>query len=293
MKSKKIREIVAMIQKDIEKSAQESKHTSADEYAKRIALATHELAKLGYTAEEITQYGCNKKDIRGGLETMVDRFLSRAKTYDGKWVKGYLTPWPGAGQDHFMITEQNQTGTREIAIQPQTICQCTGYGEIYEKDIFEFDDEIYVIEWSDDSLEWTAIGIFGSDVISLSEFSQDEINIIGNEIDTPELLEDIAMTENEAIAVLKTIEAHGSLPVKAKKVAIKAIKEVQQYREIGTPEECREAIEKQHAEKPLHQGYVYACPSCNSQVTMGSNFIRPGTKYCEDCGQKIDWSDKE
>ena len=106
-----------------------------------------------------------------------------------------------------------------------------------------------MIEWSDDSLEWTAIGIFGSDVISLSEFSQDEINIIGNEIDTPELLEDIAMTENEAIAVLKTIEAHGSLPVKAKKVAIKAIKEVQQYREIGTPEECRKAAEKQTAKK--------------------------------------------
>lgn len=119
---------------------------------------------------------------------MVDRFLSRAKTYDGEWIKGYLMPWQGTGQDHFMIAEQNQTGTRQIAVQPKTICQCVGYSGIFEKDIFEFDDEIYVIEWSDDSLEWMAIGIFDSDAIPLGEFSQDEINIIGNEIDTPELL---------------------------------------------------------------------------------------------------------
>lgn len=77
MKSKKTREIVAMIQKDIEKSIQdiqEGKHISAHEYEKRIAietvtkfaksangkidseklaLASQKLAKFGYTAEEV------------------------------------------------------------------------------------------------------------------------------------------------------------------------------------------------------------------------------------------------
>jgi len=77
MKSKKIREIVAMIQKDIEKSIQdiqEGKHISADEYEKgiaietvtkfaksangkidseKLALASQKLAKFGYTAEEV------------------------------------------------------------------------------------------------------------------------------------------------------------------------------------------------------------------------------------------------
>lgn len=227
---------------------------------------------------------------------MVDRFLSRAKTYDGEWVKGYLMPWQGAGQDHFMIAEQSQTGTRQIAVQPKTICQCVGYSGIFEKDIFEFDDEIYAIEWSDDSLEWMAIGIFGSDVIPLSEFSQDEINIIGNKIDTPELLEDIAMTENEAIAVLKTIETHGSLPVKAKKVAIEAIKEVQQYRTIGTPKKCREAAEKQTAKKiEIFNGQA-SCPNCK-RLFGGMDVIKKLTTwdmpYCKDCGQKLDWRDKE
>ena len=48
------------------------------------------------------------------------------------------------------------------------------------------------------------------------------------------------MTEQEAISVLKMIETHGSLPTNAKYESIKALEEVQQYRAIGTPEECRE-----------------------------------------------------
>lgn len=106
------------------------------------------------------------------------------------------------------------------------------------------------------------------------------------------------MKENEAIDVLNMIEAHGPLPIEAKKMSIKALEEVQQYqalenrlsdmfggslslkmcvdelerilvkpdsphpmnakiltyqeaadweayRAIGTPEECRAAVEKQ------------------------------------------------
>lgn len=37
-------------------------------------------------------------------------------------------------------------------------------------------------------------------------------------------------------------------------MAIKALEEVQQYRAIGTPEECRAAVEKQTAKRALHQG---------------------------------------
>lgn len=40
------------------------------------------------------------------------------------------------------------------------------------------------------------------------------------------------MTEQEAISVLKMIETHGSLPTNAKDESIKALEEVQQYREI-------------------------------------------------------------
>ena len=52
------------------------------------------------------------------------------------------------------------------------------------------------------------------------------------------------MTEQEAISVLKMIETHGSLPTNAKYESIKALEDVQQYRAIGTVDECREVVEK-------------------------------------------------
>ena len=85
-------------------------------------------------------------------------------------------------------------------------------------------------------------------------------------------------------------------------MAISAIKEVQQYREIGTVEECREAVEKQKAKKPdiytdtrnmvdLHgnvyaeQANVYLCPTCESFIGyVGNNIFH----YCPVCGQAID-----
>ena len=77
--------------------------------------------------------------------------------------------------------------------------------------------------------------------------------------------------------------------------AIEALKEIQQYREIGTVEKCREAIEKQRPKKciidscPDHAHYK--CPSCG-QIELSiykHGFPRLGriTKYCENCGQAL------
>lgn len=72
----------------------------------------------------------------------------------------------------------------------------------------------------------------------------------------------VAMTENEVIKICNTIIFAASMSlsnpqgtplnmtkeelVGAMGMAIKAIEEVQQYRTIGTPEECRTAMEKQN-----------------------------------------------
>lgn len=58
------------------------------------------------------------------------------------------------------------------------------------------------------------------------------------------------MTENEAIERIKyrihTVEqVVGESGMEDLEVAIKVLEEVQQYRTIGTPEECRAAVEKQ------------------------------------------------
>lgn len=82
-------------------------------------------------------------------------------------------------------------------------------------------------------------------------------------------------------------------------MAISALKAIQQYREIGTVEECREAVEKQTQKKcaidscPDHTHYK--CPSCG-QIELSiykHGFPRLGriTKYCENCGQALQQED--
>ena len=78
-------------------------------------------------------------------------------------------------------------------------------------------------------------------------------------------------------------------------IAIQALEEIQQYRAIGTVEECGAAVEKQKAKKPQKtesEGYrytdTYRCPNC------GGNFSGTGiANYCYHCGQKLDWEGAE
>lgn len=110
------------------------------------------------------------------------------------------------------------------------------------------------------------------------------------------------MTENEASTILKAEIVHHpecSIFAEALGLAIQALEEVQQYRTIGTPEECRTAREKQIPKNPTpidYEKYIdvidnarflrgaYWCPNCQHVVKTGS--------FCSDCGQKLDWSDE-
>lgn len=81
----------------------------------------------------------------------------------------------------------------------------------------------------------------------------------------------------------------------ALQVAIKALEELQQYRAIGTVEECRAAVEKQTAKKvksisqvkdgDSYAGLIGRCPCCG-------DILEEDTVYC-DCGQRLDWVDEE
>ena len=118
------------------------------------------------------------------------------------------------------------------------------------------------------------------------------------------------MTENEAISRIKDhMEIHRLKEPRAiyitvaLSVAITALKEIQQYREIGTVEECREAVDKQKPKKPKDSlkinpvidgngAYVDAdmtvyllCPNCGEMVGIDENV----DKFCHECGQAIQW----
>ncbi|MBM6685456.1 hypothetical protein H9X90_05500 [Faecalicatena contorta] len=110
------------------------------------------------------------------------------------------------------------------------------------------------------------------------------------------------MAPEEAIEILEevkelddTLYAYSVAYMDALVAAISALKEIQRYREIGTVEECREAVEKQTQKKcaidscPDHTHYK--CPSCG-QIELSiykHGFPRLGriTKYCENCGQAL------
>ena len=119
------------------------------------------------------------------------------------------------------------------------------------------------------------------------------------------------MTENETIRDLQYLigeysayppETGVNATVGSLQYCITALKEIQQYREIGTVEECREAVEKQKPKAPKDSlkikpvigengAYVDAdmtvyllCPNCGELVGIDENV----DKFCRECGQAID-----
>lgn len=61
----------------------------------------------------------------------------------------------------------------------------------------------------------------------------------------------------------------------------------EEYKAIGTPEECRAAVEKQTAKRPRIIGNAMICPSCPRCFKSAS------PTYCPSCGQMIDWGNEE
>lgn len=111
------------------------------------------------------------------------------------------------------------------------------------------------------------------------------------------------MTEQEAIkAIMDTcvlILSDKKKFLSAMEVSMKALEDVQQYREIGTLEECRVAVEKQKPKKPIYDKPigVLECPCCGNylQKVVDDEGSTDGfiPNHCSNCGQKIDtdWSE--
>lgn len=105
------------------------------------------------------------------------------------------------------------------------------------------------------------------------------------------------MTENEAISRIKDhMEIHRLKEPRAiyitvaLSMAISALQEIRRYREIGTVEECRKAVEKQKLKTPGRTGMdeqdCYICPNCGADIGSIDDYF-PRDRYCHECGQAI------
>ena len=111
------------------------------------------------------------------------------------------------------------------------------------------------------------------------------------------------MTENEAMALMRCrIDTASEIVGKGTdckvfedmEMAISALKEIQQYREIGTVEECREAVEKQKP-KPCEfygdeEDGKLLCPNCGEDLW---DLKECGFNNCPYCGQTIQGEESE
>lgn len=117
------------------------------------------------------------------------------------------------------------------------------------------------------------------------------------------------MTGNEAIARMQyrmdTAAQNIGKGVDGKayedmEIAIKSLEKIQEYRSIGTIDECREARGKQKSIKPIFEinygDYEsrFACV-CGKRIVVRHNRgvmdNNDAPNYCPNCGQKLDWSD--
>lgn len=92
------------------------------------------------------------------------------------------------------------------------------------------------------------------------------------------------------------VDANGDTTAKdfdALRVAISAMNELQKYHKLGTLEEVLEAVERNQEKliANISKGDVLrfgTCPTCNRRISTVE-----GGNYCQNCGQKLDWSEVE
>ena len=92
-----------------------------------------------------------------------------------------------------------------------------------------------------------------------------------------------------AITALKEIQLYkdGKLCLVPKDVYSKQCCELDAYKEIGTVEECRKAVEKQKPKKPHRNYKKFSGLWCKCGWYLGQKQCLD-IKYCPNCGQAID-----
>ncbi len=127
---------------------------------------------------------------------MQERYLFKAKRTDnGKWIQGYLY---GIWERRYILWGMTNDIPNMVEVDPSTICQCTELKDKNGKLIWENDIVNCLSEECCGYIGWneSEVGFYFNVLLEDGGFEeehiydyQDWIEVIGNIIDNPELLE--------------------------------------------------------------------------------------------------------
>ena len=136
---------------------------------------------------------------------MQDRYLFRAKRLDnGQWVQGFICKKKYKSNKFYISCFHDKDDNEQFfAIDPDTICQCTGLKDnngnlIWENDVVGFWDTystengqaemdcIGKVVWDDETISFQVTNRLSAESYEVI----DECSVIGNIFDNPELLEE-------------------------------------------------------------------------------------------------------
>ena len=130
---------------------------------------------------------------RKGAITMRKILFRGKRTDNGEWVQGYPCRYGWIGKEKDYIIPDYASALYTAEIDPETVGQYTGLTDMNGRKIFEgdtvwnsYDEDYGKVEWDNDMAKF--IITFPTFTVDFANVYGEELEIVGNVYDNPELL---------------------------------------------------------------------------------------------------------
>lgn len=127
------------------------------------------------------------------MKTMREILFRGKRTDNGEWVQGYICRYGWIGKEKDYIIPDYASALYTAEIDPETVGQYTGLTDMNGRKIFEgdtvwnsYDEDYGKVEWDNDMAKF--IITFPTFTVDFANVYGEELEIVGNVYDNPELL---------------------------------------------------------------------------------------------------------
>lgn len=127
------------------------------------------------------------------MKTMREILFRGKRTDNGEWVSGYICRYGWIGKEKDYIIPDYASALYTAEIDPETVGQYTGLTDMNGRKIFEgdtvwnsYDEDYGKVEWDNDMAKF--IITFPTFTVDFANVYGEELEIVGNVYDNPELL---------------------------------------------------------------------------------------------------------